>query len=141
MRFTVKSNLSVLKDSLFKKLESAADSFNCNSCGECCKNCSTVSVSFREVRVIAGFLGVSVRRFLRDFVRRDGSFYSLLTNPCVFFEEGLGCKIYDVRPRVCRVYPFFEAYLGICSLKSGEVPDINFDLEVCPLWLNSLFRK
>ena len=105
--------------------------FICKHCGECCK--SVVKVMADEIKMIeqAGyknFLEVDPIRGNneKDCIRKNSEGY------CVFLtresESGrAACRIYNLRPKVCRIYPFFgEKKLIDCKPKtlwdkSGEI--------------------
>jgi Fe-S-cluster containining protein len=46
--------------------------------------------------------GVHAGRTLREKSNGD----------CVFFERGLGCTVYEARPRQCRTWPFWQSTAG-----------------------------
>lgn len=74
--------------------------FECTQCGKCCT--LSVEPSEEDIKRIE-MLGYRHMNFLRKgFLRkRDGI--------CMFYEkrDGLAfCKIHEMKPRVCRDYPF-----------------------------------
>lgn len=86
------------------------NSFKCKRCAECCKY--TIVKLFKE-----DIERIKKAGYKEDFfVRYDSHIKSpVLRNEkgsCVFLEKKKGkyqCKIYDIRPRVCRLYPFVES--------------------------------
>lgn len=105
----------------------------CQRCGECCKIYEVEANPF-EIERISDFLHISMEKFRELFLHENlfsWNEFSFMLNkekgfgtPCVFqgkCRDGLyGCKIYSVRPEVCRK---FLPSLGKCIL-NGELPDI-----------------
>jgi hypothetical protein len=63
---------------------------------------------------IAGFLGGTLDSFQARYLRSVGDRTSLVEKPngdCVFWESGIGCRIYPLRPVQCRAFPFWAANL------------------------------
>ncbi len=106
-------------------------SFSCTRCGKCCTGePGFVWINAEELRAIADYLGepadevrdrhtqmVGIRRTLRE--RGNGD--------CVFFDQEQGCTIYEVRPRQCRTWPFWEsnvktpaAWENTCTICPGS---------------------
>ena len=89
--------------------------FECQRCGDCCRGApGFVWVNPEEVQAIAKFFRLPVADFIAQHVRRVGWQYSLKERSdgdCEFFELGLGCRIYPVRPAQCRTFPFWPEYL------------------------------
>jgi hypothetical protein len=90
--------------------------FTCQRCGNCCRGApGYVWVDDAEVAPIAAHLGLSVadceRRFLRWIPGRGRSLTERADFDCVFFDLETGCRIYPVRPRQCRTWPFWRGNL------------------------------
>lgn len=90
-------------------------------CYRCSPNtCCTyipVQVSQDECHKIANYLGIDVREFVQGYTHfGEGKQY--LKFPCPFYEDG--CKVYEVRPELCRRYPF------------GDLPGV-IHVNVCPM--------
>jgi Fe-S-cluster containining protein len=62
-----------------------------------------------EARAIAKYLSMSFKEFMKEhIVRESNSQYGFVfktTAPCAFLVDKK-CTIYEVRPSVCRNYPF-----------------------------------
>lgn len=63
-------------------------------------------------------LGISMEEFralyCKKQVARGNKYggYNLRTKgACPFYEEGKGCKVYEARPLICRIYPVSMPYL------------------------------
>lgn len=90
--------------------------FACTGCGNCCTGEAGFTwVSAAEVAALADRLGLDVPAFRRRYtveVHRNGSVLtSLVESPggdCVFYQRGLGCTVYQDRPRQCRTWPFWR---------------------------------
>ncbi len=96
----------------------------CNICnGACCRGESGyIWVSISEMRDISNMLGVEFDEFTRRFIKKVKYRYSLSEKilkkgdyGCVFFDENnLCCLIYEVRPKQCREFPFWDRYKKDC---------------------------
>jgi Fe-S-cluster containining protein len=90
--------------------------FKCTACGDCCTGApGYVWVNKEEIEAIAAEVGMEVAKFERKYVRKVGVRKSLVeyrNGDCVFFDnETRKCKVYRVRPRQCRTWPFWDSNL------------------------------
>lgn len=89
--------------------------FECARCGGCCRGePGFVWVSPAEAIEVAGFLGETADSFHAKYLRTVGERISLIEKPngdCVFWESGIGCRVYPLRPTQCRTFPFWAANL------------------------------
>lgn len=97
--------------------------FNSSKCQECGGKCCTgesgyIFASLKELEQIADFLDLSFEDFLLHYVKKVGYRFSLIEQKfqegyaCIFFDKNkLCCSIYEVRPKQCRDFPFWELYL------------------------------
>jgi Fe-S-cluster containining protein len=103
------------------KKEGFAFSFDpaaCAACGGgCCRGESGyVWVKKDEIAAIADFLGMQSEEFIEQALKKVGYRYTIKEvvrqgeHMCLFFDPQKGCEIYEVRPRQCREYPFWERY-------------------------------
>jgi Fe-S-cluster containining protein len=87
--------------------------FRCTRCGNCCTGAAGyVWVDDEEIGDIAEFRGekpAEVEGLYTRPVGRRRSLREKVNGDCVFFDQGLGCRIYPVRPRQCRTWPFWES--------------------------------
>lgn len=87
--------------------------FACTGCGACCTGAAEdyVAVDAKEQEMIRAYLDVSRRWFRRRYlVRLDQhteGLASAANGDCVFLDAAKRCRIYAVRPRQCRTYPFW----------------------------------
>lgn len=94
--------------------------FTCSGCGDCCTGTpGYVWVNDEEVAAMALRMEMSVDDFQDDYTRKVGARRSLKefsNGDCVFFDnETRQCQVYDLRPRQCRTWPFWDS-----NLKSPE---------------------
>ena len=91
--------------------------FTCTRCGRCCKGPEPgyVAVNAEEVARLAEHVGMEPDAFGARYVRRVGRRgYSLIEKPnrdCVFWEDEVGCTVYEARPDQCRTFPFWPELL------------------------------
>ena len=90
--------------------------FSCTRCGHCCTGePGFVWVNDEEIAAIANVRGESVEQVAGLYVKPAGRRRSLRekeNGDCVFYERDRGCTIYEVRPRQCRTWPFWESNLS-----------------------------
>jgi hypothetical protein len=80
---------------------------NCRRCGKCCRNSKPIGVQDREVWQIARFLKVPSVVAREIYFARGSDRQIVMKDPCPFLTDE-GCRIYDVRPRTCRNFPFLS---------------------------------
>jgi Fe-S-cluster containining protein len=91
--------------------------FQCTQCGNCCTGPEGyVWVSDPEIAQIAEFIGKPLGEVKLEHTRQVGKRVSLnefANGDCTFFDsQTRGCKIYPVRPRQCRTWPFWNSNLA-----------------------------
>jgi Fe-S-cluster containining protein len=90
--------------------------FRCAGCGGCCTGePGYVWVNKAEIEALAAAIHGDAEQFEQRYVRLIGIRRSLVEFPngdCVFFDgERRTCQVYEVRPRQCRTWPFWESNL------------------------------
>jgi Fe-S-cluster containining protein len=86
--------------------------FVCDRCGRCCREEKVIAVSIEDCRRIARHLGISLKRFMKDYTRPHelkgelvGSARMLKKDAgdaCPFYDPALpGCRIHSAKPQVC----------------------------------------
>ncbi len=90
--------------------------FECQACGRCCSGPpGYVWLDPAEAYQIADFLRLSPHQFFTRYLRLiDGqlSLIELSGGDCIFLDpESRLCRIYPVRPRQCRTWPFWSSNL------------------------------
>ena len=83
------------------------DEFNCCKCANCCK-VYDIRVEPTDIPAITEFLEQSENDFVEEYLIRDAEeegIYNVKNKPCSFLCADGKCKIYGVRPLVCRDFP------------------------------------
>jgi Fe-S-cluster containining protein len=87
--------------------------FRCTRCGNCCTGApGYVWVDADEVADIARHRGETIEAATQLYTRlvgRERSLREMANGDCTFYQRGVGCTIYAVRPRQCRTWPFWES--------------------------------
>jgi Fe-S-cluster containining protein len=87
--------------------------FECTRCGNCCTGePGYVWLNGDEITAIAGFVEMPDSEFLAAYTKRAPRGVTLREKPngdCVFYDGTRGCTIYELRPRQCRTWPFWES--------------------------------
>lgn len=116
--------------------------FKCTGCGDCCTGGpGYVWVTNEEIAAIAAEVGLDVDTFEDRYVTTVGVRKSLAELPgnydCVFFDnQTRKCRVYSVRPRQCRTWPFWdsnirtpEAWAETCRVCPGSGTGKLYQLE------------
>jgi Fe-S-cluster containining protein len=83
------------------------DGFDCCKCANCCK-LYDIRIEQSNIPAIIEYLGQSERDFIDAFLVQDkeeDGVYIIKDKPCCFLAADGKCRIYDVRPLVCRDFP------------------------------------
>ncbi len=110
----------------------------CKRCGRCCLEEKGIAISIDDCRRIARHLGISQKRFMRDYTRPHEQKGELVGSarmlgkkegePCPFFDFGLpGCRIHPVKPQVC-IAALYLTKMNL--LRCEEQKKIN-DFSIC----------
>ena len=119
-------------------------SFDELKCGECEGVCCIGERGFiwlnsSEMKEIAKFLQINLDEFKDKYLKKVNYKYSIKEKriseknyECLFFDRKIGgCTIYNVRPKQCRTYPFWEYFknntdelmqecIAITEIKKGK---------------------
>lgn len=90
------------------------DIFECRMCGQCCEGKGGIVLEQQELERLAQFTGISLEEFQATYCCQSGGKLKLAvaeSGYCVFFEPGRGCGVHEVKPGVCRAWPFFRGNL------------------------------
>jgi Fe-S-cluster containining protein len=83
--------------------------FACQYCGACCTGePGVVRINDQEIAETADHLGMSVSATIAAFIYPYENGHRIMETRdgrCLFFDNG--CRIYPVRPRQCRTFPFW----------------------------------
>jgi Fe-S-cluster containining protein len=90
--------------------------FRCARCGHCCSgDTGTVRLSDGEAAALARHLDLAGHEFRAMYTRplRGGGtrLRERANGDCVFY-DGRACRVYPLRPRQCRTWPFWRAVVG-----------------------------
>ncbi len=88
--------------------------FRCEKCGECCKPLVKLSKSDVERILTAGYDEI----YFIDKTILNEKIIRQINGKCVFLKQGkekTSCEIYDIRPDICREYPFFGDKIKTCK--------------------------
>jgi len=91
----------------------AADIFQCQKCGDCCKGYGGTYVTEEDIAAIAGYIKDDPQLFVEKYCRLSGGRPVLAQGQsgyCVFWNKL--CTIHPVKPRMCRLWPFIKAVLA-----------------------------
>ena len=95
-----------------------APRFECTGCGKCCTgNPAThvIELTSGEAEKIHQSLAISrswfIRRYLVPLTDESYGIRIEKNRQCVFLDKKKGCRIYEIRPRQCRSYPFWPEIL------------------------------
>ncbi len=113
----------------------AFDPSACEACGgHCCTGESGyIWVSKDELIKIATFLNLNFDDFTNHYVKKVWYKFSLKekqispnNHACIFFDEtNKNCKIYEVRPKQCREFPFWDIFKENIDEVKKECPGIS----------------
>lgn len=89
--------------------------FECVFCGECCRiKEGYVWISRKDMDRLVEETGLPKSEFKRLYTEVVDKFIVLKSFPngdCIFYDEKIGCKVYDARPLQCRTFPFWPSNL------------------------------
>ncbi|HEY3272613.1 MAG TPA: YkgJ family cysteine cluster protein [Methanocella sp.] len=110
----------------------------CNRCGTCCKTQPGIVLSLCDIFRISGRLDIRPKVFIRKYCQDSRAYDIFGQGPfpgisiatrngiCPFYKAQSGCTINDVKPEICRLYPFNTLHVTRASLlkmqrmKDGE---------------------
>lgn len=101
----------------------AQKAHRCQGCGRCCKESEEILVTPIDLQRLADHFHISIEKARAKFTKRLGQYRGIKrTKPCMFYDEtNARCRIYTVRPQICRDYPFW------CQIGSDRL-----DIMGCP---------
>lgn len=123
---SIKQNPPTLKEGFSFSFYPSA----CKQCGgECCIGESGyIFLNLSEAEAIAKSLSLSLESFAKQYLLKVGYRFSLIEKPyksgfaCVFFDEdSKSCKIYPLRPKQCKDFPFWDKLRGKKCKDLGEL--------------------
>lgn len=101
--------------------------FECTGCGNCCRNhgdYTFVYLAERDIEAMSEHLGLSRARFLDRYCEEVDGWVTLQMGEeaCPFLDEANRCGVYEVRPKQCATWPFWEENLEQATWE-GPVKD------------------
>jgi Fe-S-cluster containining protein len=120
--------LGITAEDVARPVTLSAVRAECNRCGTCCRTQNGIVISLHDVFRIAEKLKLTPKNFIRQYCRDSRTYdvfghgmypgISIATKKgaCPFFREGAGCSINDIKPLVCRLYPFNTIHVTRASL-------------------------
>lgn len=111
-------------------------SFNPSACESCDGRCCTgesgyIYVTKTEIEKISALLEMEVKEFVSKYLFKKGYKYSIKervyegSHECIFYDrKSNGCDIYEVRPKQCKTFPFWDYYKTRVEELKLECPGI-----------------
>lgn len=109
----------------------------CESCGGACciGESGYIWISRPEIEAVAEYLQMPVEEFAQNYLIRAKNRYSLreekvegMGYACIFFDtQKRLCSIYNVRPKQCRTFPFWEQFKNDTKELTQECPGVVVD--------------
>jgi Fe-S-cluster containining protein len=92
----------------------------------------TTEVIPADIKRLAKHMGISAKEFETKYCE-DGEFgkKQIKSVPCMFLGEDNRCTVYEIRPKVCKEYPFLYKK-GFLQRTMGVIGNA----EVCPIVFN-----
>ena len=93
-------------------MTTASDIFACKHCGACCTGAGETYLTLLEAAAIARFLQVDEQGFTQKYCVVSSGRLALAQGQggtCIFWDQR--CTIHDVKPRMCRQWPFLAFVL------------------------------
>lgn len=100
-----------LKLKILKKIK-------CKKCGWCCKNQSAM-LTIEDVKRLMIHFKCSYEELSERYLDKRMKI-PYLGSPCPFLDGDNKCSIYNVRPKVCKIYPFVDFFLIVKPCLLGE---------------------
>ena len=94
----------------------------CKKCSKCCQNFPCIELSKEDIKRLEECVGLSFEEFTnpKDKVFTEDYFLQFQKNgDCIFLEAkdgGHSCKVYSVRPKVCKSYPSNPKQKAFCDV-------------------------
>ncbi|MDD5112063.1 MAG: YkgJ family cysteine cluster protein [Candidatus Altiarchaeota archaeon] len=86
------------------RLARKKNTFSCEQCGNCCR--------LRTIQLSKDDITRMEKGGLQNFYETAGGEARIkrIKGRCVFLDAGGSCSVYDIRPEVCRRFPFFTLF-------------------------------
>lgn len=89
----------------------AQERFACENCGNCCTQCSNITVTRQDITRLAEYFKKSEKVVFKRHCKLYKDMIVFKNDrPCKFYDlKNKRCKIYEARPQACRDHPFLSA--------------------------------
>ncbi len=121
--------------------------FKCRGCGKCCKNREDIMLTSRDLFKIAAYLKLMtedvVEQYCDFYVGRDSRIPIVRLQPkgvnraCPFLADKR-CRVHEVKPVVCALYPVGRILMAEKEPKEGEEPSYQAGYIILPITCGSL---
>jgi len=130
----------------FLKKLAQEDSLVCERCGTCCRKCTPIVVTKREIKTVAKYLGTSPSKLRKKYnIIRTGknNLWQMVGAPCPFLKGKNECIIHPARFQVCRDFPFKRMYFeGATAKQVGVYPSCSIVREaMARFYMSKLIAK
>lgn len=104
---------------------------DCTSCANCCKSL-VVGPDYRDVSVLAQHFEMTTVDFKKKYMKKDHEGEMVFKQrPCSFLKNSK-CSVYEVRPELCRKYPYLDQGQILENL-----PRLLRNIQFCPIVFNT----
>ena len=96
------------------KYNIADDIFECQQCGDCCKGYGGTYVDHNNIIKIAEYINFDPEKFIDKYCDKSGSKQVITLGKdgyCIFFDKIKQCAIHEVKPYMCRAWPFIQSVI------------------------------
>jgi Fe-S-cluster containining protein len=86
--------------------------FSCIRCGNCCHGVGGIYLTQEEIQRLSNHFSISYGEFIKEYCEYVQGKIRLRTKDsgvCIFYEDGVGCIIHEIKPYICSLWPFFPA--------------------------------
>jgi len=90
----------------------------CKKCGWCCK-AQNAMLTIEDVKRLMTHLGYNYQEFYEKYLDMNMKI-PYLKSPCPFLDSENRCTIYNIRPKVCKIYPFVDFFMVVKPCLLGE---------------------
>ena len=94
------------------------DEYDCCKCANCCR-LYDIRVEQKDIPAIAEYLGQTESGFIEKYLTQDkeeAGVFIIKYKPCSFLDADGKCRIYGVRPLVCKDFPHTKKHNRLFSL-------------------------
>ncbi len=111
------------------------NAFECKMCGCCCHGEGGIIVSPTDLNRLKQALNLPEDEIIQHYLLKRNEKLVIKTDSedqCIFFKYGEGCLIHEVKPDICRAWPFFRGNLEdrmSWEMAMDICPGINPDVE------------